>query len=96
MARCVAAMDRLLPTSPDVTAVNHAQGLDVRIGAPVLLWNADLSQCIWGAKLGLGIDAFVAMTKKNNCSSFYPTFGWPCVVISGARGDIKKEKENNA
>ena len=93
MARCVAAMDRLLPTLPYVMAVSHVQGLDVRIGAPVLWWNTDLSQCIWGPKLGLGIDAFVAMTKKNNCSSFYPTFGWPCVVISGAKGDIKKQEK---
>ena len=83
MARCVAAMDRLLPTSPDLTAVSHAQGLYVRIGAPVLLWNSNLFQCIWGAKLWLEIDAFVDMTKKKQLQQFYFTFGGPCVVISG-------------
>ena len=72
MARCVAAMDRLLPMSPDVTAVSHAQGLYVRIGAPVLLWNANLFQCIWGAKLWLGIDAFVDMTKKTTAAVSIP------------------------
>ena len=69
MARCVAAMDRLLPTSPDLTAVSHAQGLYVRIGAPVLLWNSNLFRCIWGAKLWLKIDAFVDITKKKTTAA---------------------------